>query len=334
LAARAGESDTVKTRLSGTDQAPTISIIVPAYNSAEFIAECLDSIFDQTLAGFEVIIVNDGSPDSVELERVLVPYRERIVYLRQENRGLSGARNTGIRRARGEYLAFLDSDDCWPGEYLSAQMKLFQDDPTLDLVYADATLFGSGPVPRKTFMQTSAPPTTLDGLLSEGGQILPSGTVVKKRAIVEGGFFDETLRRCEDLDMWLRLAERGAKIAFQGKVLFRRRVHGSALTSAEDKMVSSFIRVLTKVDRAQLSAAGLQSLDKQLIQARGELGFMQWRKHLIEGNAAAAKDDLTAAHAFFRSRKFAWALLGLRIAPRVTIWGARTFLRERGFPRS
>ena len=312
--------------MSGIDQAPTVSIIVPAYNSAEFIAECLDSIFGQTLAGFEVIIVNDGSPDTVELERVLVPYHERIVYLRQENRGLSGARNTGIRRARGEYLAFLDSDDCWPAEYLSAQMKLFQDNPVLDLVYADATLFGSGPVPRKTFMQTSAPPTTLDGLLSEGGQILPSGTVVKKRAIVEGGFFDETLSRCEDLDMWLRLAGRGAKIAFQGDVLFLRRVHGSALTSAGEKMVSSLILVLTKVDRAQLSAAGLQSLDKQLIQARGELGFMQWRKHLIEGNAAAAKDDLTAAHAFFHSRKFAWALRGLRLAPKVMVWGARTFL--------
>lgn len=320
--------------MSGPDQAPTVSVIVPAYNTSEFIAECLDSVLAQTFADLEIIVVNDGSPDTAELERVLSPYRERIVYVRQENRGLSGARNGGIRRARGEYLAFLDSDDCWPREYLSTQMQLFQNNPSLDLVYADAILFGSGPVTRKTFMQTSAPPTTLDGLLSEGGQILPSGTVVKKRAIVEGGAFDETLRRCEDLDMWLRLADRGAKIAFQGNVLFLRRVHGSALTSDEEKMVSSLIRVLMKVDRAQLSAAGRESLDKQLTQARGELGFMQWRRHLVEGNAAGAKADLTAAHAFFRSRKFLLALVALRLAPRVVIWGARTFLRKRPVERS
>ena len=320
--------------MSRPDQTPAVSVVVPSHNTAEFIAECLDSVFAQTWLDFEIIVVNDGSPDTAELERVLAPHRERIVYVRQENRGLSGARNSGIRLARGEYVAFLDSDDCWPPDYLSSQMQLFRRNPGLDLVYADATLFSSGPLPRQTFMQASAPPTTLDDLLSEGGQILPSGTVVKKRAIVEAGLFDETLRRCEDLDMWLRLAGRDAKIAFQGNVLFLRRVHGSALTSDEQKMVSNLIRVLTKVDRAQLSLRGLESLDKQLIQARGELGLMQWRKHLVEGNAAAASEDLTAAHAFFRSPKFALALLGLRFAPRATIWGARTFLRKRGFEQS
>jgi len=316
--------------LSVPEQAPAVSVIVPAHNAAHFIAECLDSVFTQTWVGFEVIVVNDGSPDTAELERVLGPYRERVVYVRQENRGPSCARNRGVQLARGEYLAFLDSDDCWPPEYLSTQMQLFEDNPSLDLVYADATLFGSLPLARKTFMQTSTPPTTLDDLVSEGGQILPSGTVVKKRAIVEADFFDETLRRCEDLDLWLRLAQRGAKFAFQGKVLFLRRVHGNAATSDEEKMVQSLLRVLTKVDRAQLSPAGLESLGKQLTQARGELGFMQWRKHLIEGNAAAAREDLTAAYAWFRSRKFALALLGVRLAPRITIWGARTFLRKGG----
>ena len=299
-------------------------------------AECLDSVFAQTLVDSEIIVVNDGSRDTAVLERVLSPYRERIVYVRQENRGQAGARNSGIRLARAEYLAFLDSDDCWPPEYLSTQMQMFLDNPNLDLVYADAILFGSGPVPRKTFMQTSAPPTTLEDLLSQGGQILPSGTLVKKHAIVEIGLFDETLRPqgCEDLDMWMRLAGRGAKIAFQGKVLFLRRVHGNAATANQEKMVTSLLGVLTKVDRAQLSAAGLASLDKRLIKARGELGFMQWRKHLLEGNAAAAQEDLTAAHAFFRSRRLALASLGLRLAPRVAIWSARTFLRKSGGERS
>lgn len=312
--------------MSRTDPAPTVSVIVPAHNSAEFIAECLNSVFAQTFVDFEIIVVNDGSPDSPALENALQPFRDRILYLKQENRGPSATRNLGIRQARGGFIAFLDSDDCWPAEYLSTQMQLFKDSPSLDLVYADAILFGSGPVRRKTFMQTAAPPTTVDGLLSEGGQILPSGTVVRKPAIVEAGLFDETLRQCEDLDMWLRLAERGAKIAFQGKVLFLHRVHDKAATADEGKMVSSLLRVLTKIDRAQLSSEGLESLDKQLLQARGELGFRRWRKHLVEGDMAAAKEDLRAAHAFFRARKITFALLGLRFAPRIMIWGARTFL--------
>jgi hypothetical protein len=270
--------------------------------------------------------VNDGSPDTAELERVLLPFRERIVYVRQENRGLSGARNSGIRVSRGQYLAFLDSDDCWPAEYLLAQMSVFQADSTLDLVYADATLFGNGPLPRKTFMQTSAPPTTLEGLLAEGGQILPSGTVVKKSVVVDAGLFDEELKRCEDYDLWLRLAQRGARMAFQPHVPFLRRVHGSALTSNEEKMISYLLRLLRKVDPEQLSERGRASLRKQVIQAEGELGLLQGKTYLAQGNTTAAQEALSAAYVFFRSKKIGLALLGLRIAPRMTVWGARRFM--------
>lgn len=122
------------------------------------------------------------------LERVLGPYRERIVYVRQENRGQAGARNSGIRLARGEYLAFLDSDDCWPPEHLSARIQLFRDNPSLDLVYADAMLFGAVPVPRKTFMQTSAPPMTLDDLLLEGGTDSALGHTRQKACHCGGRF--------------------------------------------------------------------------------------------------------------------------------------------------
>lgn len=306
---------------------PAVSVIIPAYNTAPFMAETLDSVFAQTSTDFEIIVVNDGSPDTSELESVLTPYRDRIVYVRQENRGLAGARNTGIRLARGEFLAFLDSDDCWPAEYLAAQMQLFSNDSGLDLVYSDATLFGSAVLLRKTFMQTAAPPTTLEGLLSEGGQILPSGTVVKKRAIVEAGFFDENLRRVEDYDMWLRLAQREARIAYQPEVRFLRRVHQSALTSDESKMVSSLVCVLTKLkDGGKLPDGARQLLDKQLCQARAELGLMQAKNYLALGDARAAKEALTIAYAYFRSRKIALTLLGLRIAPSATIWGARRFM--------
>src|SRR4051794_40289118 len=97
---------------------PVVSVVIPAYNAAPYIQETLQSIFAQTFEQFEVIIVNDGSPDTAEFEVALAPFRSRVIYLKQENRGVSAARNCALSIARGEYVAFLDSDDIWEPNYL------------------------------------------------------------------------------------------------------------------------------------------------------------------------------------------------------------------------
>jgi glycosyltransferase involved in cell wall biosynthesis len=301
-----------------------LSVIVPSYNTAEFIGESLDSIFTQNFQSLEVIVINDGSPDTAELETVLRPYCERIIYIKQENRGLAGARNTGIREAKGKYLAFLDSDDVWPREFLTTQIKFFEQDPALDLVYADAILFGTVRLPRETFMQTSHPPVNLEGLLAEGGQIVPSGVVMKKRTAVEAGLFDETLRRCEDYDLWLRIAQRGAKIAFQPSVKYLRRIHSGALTADEPKMVADLIRALSKLKNGGgLSPTCELLLDKQLTQYRAELGLFEGKRALIAGDYVYAREHLTTAYDFFKTTKLRLVLVGLRYAPRVTAWAIR-----------
>src|ERR1700687_3102605 len=123
-----------------------VSVIIPSYNNAAFIAETLESVFAQTFKDYEVIVVNDGSPDTPQLERALGPYLNRIVYFEQENKGPAGARNAGIRQARGAFLAFLDSDDMWLPNFLAEQMKFFETDPSLDLVYADTFRFREAPL--------------------------------------------------------------------------------------------------------------------------------------------------------------------------------------------
>src|SRR5438309_11846741 len=94
-----------KGQLLQASGAERVSVVIPAYNVAPYIAETLNSVFAQTKPAFEVVVVNDGSPDTAELEEVLRSFRGRVVYLKQKNHGLSGARNTGIRAATGDLIA-------------------------------------------------------------------------------------------------------------------------------------------------------------------------------------------------------------------------------------
>src|ERR1700691_5526396 len=120
---------------------PAVSVIIPTYSTAEFIKETLDSVFQQTFKDFEVIVVNDGSPDTAKLEYVLEPFRSQIIYLMRENRGPAAARNAAIRQAQGEYLAFLDSDDIWLPQYLEKQIEFLEKNTRLDAVYCDSRCF-------------------------------------------------------------------------------------------------------------------------------------------------------------------------------------------------
>jgi len=132
--------------------APAVSVIMPAYNVSQFISEALESVFAQTFKDYEVIVVNDGSPDTDELLRALAPYRGRIRYIEQENRGVSAARNAAIRAARGHYVAHLDPDDLWEPGYLAAQLAEFARDPSIDVLYPDALIFGDAPEAGRRFM--------------------------------------------------------------------------------------------------------------------------------------------------------------------------------------
>jgi len=146
------ELNTAQHDVGGKNGAPKVSVIIPAYKTAEYIGETLQSVFDQTFKDYEVIVVNDGAPDTEEIESAIEPYVGRVNYIKQENRGLSGARNTAIRNARGEYVALLDSDDVWEPEYLEVQVAAMERDPSVDVLYPNASLFGDPRNDGRTFM--------------------------------------------------------------------------------------------------------------------------------------------------------------------------------------
>jgi glycosyltransferase involved in cell wall biosynthesis len=172
--------------------APKVSIIIPAYNTAHLIAKCLDSVFAQTYKDFEAVVINDGSPDTPELEKVLAPYRKRLFYIKQENKRAAGARNNGIRQCHGEFVALLDSDDTWYPDHLEKQMQLFSNDPKLDLVYCDGLMLLNEGAQRKfTEKNPSHGEATFAALIQEHCQIPISSVVARKQALMKAGLVDE-----------------------------------------------------------------------------------------------------------------------------------------------
>ncbi|HKY20052.1 MAG TPA: glycosyltransferase family A protein, partial [Vicinamibacterales bacterium] len=184
-------------------EAPLVSVIIPAYKVAAYIHETLDAIFAQTFSDYEVVIVNDGSPDTAQLEAALEPYRSRIVYFRQENQGAAEARNVALRAARGELVAFLDADDLWLPHYLAEQVAFLRDNPSYDLVYADAEMFGDPAFEGRRYMEfaRSEGEVTFESLLRAECNLITSGVVARRQIILDVGLFDRAIRRGHDFDL-------------------------------------------------------------------------------------------------------------------------------------
>jgi glycosyltransferase involved in cell wall biosynthesis len=189
----------------GESNAELVSVIVPSYNMARFLAQAVESALGQTYQDLEVVIVDDGSTDDTTevVEQWAGNARVRVV--RQKNGGLSDARNKGIAAAHGSFVALLDADDIWLPEKLSRQMPLFHGHPEIGVVYSDyERMDGEGrPLPKgPTHMHRGwiSAPLLIDNFVSA------STAVVRRQCFERQGGFDISLRTGEDYEMWLRLS--------------------------------------------------------------------------------------------------------------------------------
>jgi glycosyltransferase involved in cell wall biosynthesis len=296
---------------------PRVSVVIPAYRASGDIAVALDSVFAQTFSLFEVIVVNDGSPDTAELEDALAPYQSRIQYLTQRNLGAGAARNNGIRAARGNLVAFLDADDRWAPEFLQQQVGFLDAHPDCDLVYADAVLSGESPLVGKRFMETapSIGEVTLISLIEQRCNIILSTVVMRREPLVSAGLFDETLRRGQDFELWMRLALRGATLEYQRIVLAERRVRSGGLSGDSISEIQRALNVLDRFGRMNAlpprAQATLRARTRALID---RLEIEQGKRRILEGDFEAARYHLSATRD--RPLKVRAVLLALRIAPR------------------
>lgn len=313
---------TVERSERAANATPKVSVIVPAYNVAPYIGETLDSVFAQTFDSHEVIVINDGSPDTYELERVLQPYQDRIVYLQQENRGAAAARNTGLRAARGQYIAFLDGDDFWLPNYLAAQIAFLEDTQRCDLVFCDALLFGDPQTQGRTFIEMGASrlDATFLNLLSLQCSVIMSGVVVRKDLILAVGLLDEQLRNSHDYDLWLRLARHGAKLAGHKQVLLHHRCRPDSLSGDSINRAERVKRVLNKVAGYDgLTADESRALANSIKNVQAVLDLEQGKYHFARGAFAEALDHLHKANTVMRSWKLSAVIVFLQTAPRLLL---------------
>jgi glycosyltransferase involved in cell wall biosynthesis len=235
---------------------PRISVVIPCYNQGGFLDDSVSSCVEAYRGPLQIVVIDDGSTDpaiSGQLGALRVPERVELVIFRQENRGLSGARNAGLERCTGELVQFLDSDDLLVREKLEHQVRHLRADPQADVSVSDYWLANSD----RSEVRPSSPSLSrfelsLDEFLYqwERGFIVPIHAALFRRAVLgTGALFCEEARGKEDWRMWVRLLLDGARLSLLPLRLCVYRLHEQAMTRSGIAMGVEFLKAAKQIDR-------------------------------------------------------------------------------------
>lgn len=218
---------------------PLISVVVPCYNQAQYLDECLQSVLDQTYTDWECIIVNDGSPDNTEdVAKNWVEKDTRFIYLSKENGGLSSARNAGIEIAKGEWILPLDADDKIGDKYLELAEKEFEKDYTV--IYCEAELFGN------EIGKWHLPEFSLENLAKKNC-IFCSAFYKKEDWKKVNGYDINMIYGLEDYEFWISLLKNKNTVKKLPQTLFYYRVkENSMLTSLKSERINKMFNYISK----------------------------------------------------------------------------------------
>ncbi|MCD4742911.1 MAG: glycosyltransferase family 2 protein [Desulfobacteraceae bacterium] len=234
-----------------------VSAIIPTFNRGWIVAEAVKSILNQDYPNIETIVIDDGSTD--DTAKQLFPYLDKITYIKQENKGVSAARNLGIKKSSGKLTAFLDSDDLWTKEKISCQVNFFQNNPDAMLCQTEEIWIRNGKKvnPKQKHKKPS-------GMIFESSLNLclvsPSAVMIKKKLFKTTGYFDENLPACEDYDLWLRISATLPIFLIDKPCTIKKGGHGDQLSnnhSLDKYRIKSLQKLLTadNLTRQQRNAA-------------------------------------------------------------------------------
>jgi glycosyltransferase involved in cell wall biosynthesis len=216
----------------------TVSVIIPFFNAEKTISRCVHSVLSQTSPAHQIIAIDDGSTDASA--KVIQRYSDRVHLISQSNCGVAAARNCGIEQARGNWIAFLDADDCWTPDKLECQLPLLTE-PN-DLVYADAIICENNT--RRKYSDLCEMPS---GFVAEElilrNFITTSTVVVRRKSLDEVGRFPQNLPAIVDWPVWLAIAKHG-RVAYVNKTLVEYHVSESSITRNVSKTLPAHLMVV------------------------------------------------------------------------------------------
>jgi glycosyltransferase involved in cell wall biosynthesis len=188
---------------------PKVSVIIPTYNYGIYIDKSIDSVLSQTYTDFEIIVVDDGSTDNTKTI-IETKYRDKVKYIYQENKGAPAARNRAARESKGEYLAFLDSDDSFFADNIEKKVAALEKNPTIGMVYSDGNYIMGNSTNKSSNYKLSAAGAKLSGdislMLLKGYRIESSAVVLRAACFNKVGGFDEEIVGLDDYDLFLRIS--------------------------------------------------------------------------------------------------------------------------------
>jgi glycosyltransferase involved in cell wall biosynthesis len=223
---------------------PKVSVVIPAYNAMTYLPETVESVLRQTFTDFEVLIIDDGSPDQV-VQWASQLSDSRVKLISQKNQGLPGARNTGIAHAQGEYIAFLDADDLWEPTKLEKQVRCLDENPAVGLVHTWMVLVDEQGKSTGKVMPSNAEGHVWKQLAERNAIACPS-VVVRRCCFERVGVFDRNLRSLEDWDMWIRIAAQYPFAVIKEPLAYYRQLSGSMSKNCQ-VMEESFRTVIERI---------------------------------------------------------------------------------------
>ncbi len=314
---------------------PLVSVIIPTYNSARFVAESVVGALHQEYEPMEIIVIDDGSSDSTSA--VLDQFAHRIRRTRQENRGVAAARNTGIQLSTGALIAFLDADDQWLPGKLSIQCSMFANYPHLGLVHTNAYFWRPAANIRTTRDdgQEKYVGHCYEALVCDN-RILTSSVVVRRACLDKVGLFDEHLAVGEDWDLWIRIS-RYFEVGYEPTPLVLYRLHEDSLSTDSLRMRKTdlvVIKAALERDPELSTGLGAARLKERLFRLNSELGYVSFERKEYHASSVYFKDAII--HRRTRSAVFYYLVSlfpgsfieSLRYLKQVLRVAARAFLQR------
>lgn len=286
---------------------PLVSIVIPVYNGSNYLREAIESALSQTYHNVEIIVVNDGSNDNGETEKIATSYGDRIRYFYKNNGGVSSALNLGIQMMKGEYFSWLSHDDAYRPDKINNQIKYADCDTVVmcgrNLIDKNSVLLGDA---REKFRFQKE--CLIDGddaviALLKQGCFNGCSLLIPKTAFEQIGYFDESLHYCQDLLMWLRIFLEGYKLKFIPQKDVLSRVHEAQLTNTKSDLFHKDCMYLSELVIG--SICDKSTCDKNLLYYFCKYNAVYNNSDVVNKSVAVGKENnILTAYDIFKIRSF------------------------------